>query len=30
VFLSSTPRRILAHSEPVDMRKSFTGLVAVV
>jgi transposase len=24
------PRRILAYSEPVDMRKSFDGLVAVV
>jgi len=30
VFLSSAPRRILAYGEPVDMRKSFTGLVAVV
>jgi len=30
VFLSSAPRRILAYSEPVDMRKSFDGLVAVV
>jgi transposase len=30
MFLSSTPRRILAYSEPVDMRKSFDGLVAVV
>jgi len=30
VFLSSPPRRILAYSEPVDMRKSFNGLVAVV
>jgi transposase len=30
VFLSSAPRRILAYSAPVDMRKSFTGLVAVV
>jgi len=30
VFLSSTPRRILAYSEPVDMRKSFNGLIAVV
>jgi len=30
VFLSSEPRRILAYSEPVDMRKSFDGLVAVV
>ncbi len=30
MFLSSSPRRILAYSEPVDMRKSFDGLVAVV
>lgn len=30
MFLSSTPRRILAYSEPIDMRKSFHGLVAVV
>ena len=30
MFLSSTPRRILAYSKPVDMRKSFDGLVAVV
>jgi transposase len=30
VFLSSAPRKILAYSEPVDMRKSFDGLVAVV
>jgi transposase len=30
VFLSSAPRRILAWSEPVDMRKSFNGLVALV
>ena len=30
MFLSSAPRRILAYSEPVDMRKSFNGLVAVV
>ena len=30
MFLSSTPRRILAYREPVDMRKSFNGLVAVV
>ena len=30
MFLSSTPRRILAYSEPVDMRKSFNGLVALV
>jgi transposase len=30
VFLPSEPRRILAYSEPVDMRKSFNGLVAVV
>lgn len=30
MFLSSAPRRILAYSEPVDMRKSFNGLVALV
>ena len=30
MFLSSAPRRILAYSEPVDKRKSFDGLVAVV
>jgi len=31
VFLSAAaPRRILAYSEPVDMRKSFNGLVALV
>jgi transposase len=30
VFLSSAERRILAYSEPVDMRKSFDGLVALV
>jgi transposase len=30
VFLSSEPRRILAYKEPVDMRKSFSGLIAVV
>jgi transposase len=30
VFLSSTPKRLLAYSEPVDMRKSFDGLVSVV
>lgn len=30
MFLSSAPRRILAYSEPVDMRKSFNGLIAVV
>jgi len=30
VFLSSAPRKILAYSEPVDMRKSFNGLVALV
>ena len=30
MFLSSTERRILAYSEPVDMRKSFNGLVALV
>jgi transposase len=30
VFLSSAPKRLLAYSEPVDMRKSFAGLVSVV
>ena len=30
MFLASSPRRILAYSEPVDMRKSFTGLIAIV
>lgn len=30
MFLSSEPRRILAYREPVDMRKSFNGLIAVV
>ena len=30
MFLSSAPRRLLAYSEPVDMRKSFAGLVSVV
>jgi len=30
VFLPNAPRRILAYREPVDMRKSFNGLVAVV
>ena len=30
MFLSSGRRRILAYSEPVDMRKSFNGLVALV
>ena len=30
MFLSSKPRRILAYGEPVDMRKSFNGLIAVV
>ncbi len=30
MFLSTSPRRILAYSEPVDMRKSFHGLVALV
>lgn len=30
MFLSSPPKRILAYAEPVDMRKSFNGLVAVV
>jgi transposase len=30
VFLTQSPRRILAYREPVDMRKSFHGLVACV
>lgn len=30
MFLSSSQRRILAYSDPVDMRKSFHGLVALV
>lgn len=30
MFLSSSPPRILAYREPVDMRKSFDGLIAVV
>jgi transposase len=30
VFLLTSARRILAYSEPVDMRKSFHGLVALV
>jgi len=30
MFLSSEPRRILAYSAPVDMRKSFNGLIALV
>ena len=30
MFLPSEPRRILAYNEPVDMRKSFNGLVALV
>ncbi len=30
MFLSSAARRILAYSEPVDMRKNFDGLVALV
>jgi transposase len=30
VFLSSQPKRILAYSVAVDMRKSFNGLVALV
>jgi transposase len=30
LFLPSAPRRILAYNEPVDMRKSFNGLVALV
>jgi transposase len=29
VFLKSTVRRILAYREPVDMRKSFDGLIAI-
>jgi transposase len=29
VFLTSTIRRILAYRDPVDMRKSFDGLVAI-
>jgi len=30
MFLSFQPRRILAYAEPVDMRKSFDGLVGLV
>ena len=30
MFLSAAARRILAYNEPVDMRKSFNGLVALV
>jgi len=30
MFLPSEQRRILAYNEPVDMRKSFNGLVALV
>ena len=30
MFLPSESRRILAYNEPVDMRKSFDGLVALV
>ena len=30
MFLPSAPRRIMAYSEPVDMRKQFNGLVALV
>lgn len=30
MFLPSAPRRILAYAKPVDMRKSFNGLVALV
>lgn len=30
MFLSSAPPRILAYREPVDMRKSFDGLVGIV
>jgi len=30
VFLPAAPRRILAYNEPVDMRKQFNGLVALV
>lgn len=30
MFLSSTPQRILAYAEPIDMRKSFDGLIGIV
>ncbi len=30
MFLHALPRRILAYREPVDMRKSFDGLIGVV
>lgn len=30
MLLSSVPRRILAYRDPVDMRKSFDGLIGVV
>ena len=30
MFVEWSPRRILAYCEPVDMRKSFRGLVALV
>ena len=30
MFLSAAPQKILAYNEPVDMRKSFNGLVALV
>ena len=30
MFLPAAPRRILAYNEPVDMRKQFNGLVALV
>lgn len=30
MFFSSAPRRILAYRDPVDMRKSFDGLIGLV
>ena len=30
MFREVTPRKILAHRQPIDMRKSFDGLVALV
>ena len=30
MFLSAEPRKILAYAEPVDMRKSFDGLIGLV